>query len=105
VLIGDDQSVLEHLSTFSAYLVRLKRMLERVTKRSLVLLDELGSGTDPEEGAALAAAVVEHLLNSGSLLIVTHASLIAQELRRQRQADRERRRWSSMWRRDIRPIG
>jgi len=71
VLIGDDQSVLEHLSTFSAYLVRLKRMLERVTKRSLVLLDELGSGTDPEEGAALAAAVVEHLLNSGSLLIVT----------------------------------
>jgi DNA mismatch repair protein MutS2 len=46
-------------------------MLERVTKRSLVLLDELGSGTDPEEGAALAAAVVEHLLNSGSLLIVT----------------------------------
>jgi len=71
VLIGDDQSVLEHLSTFSAYLVRLKRVLLRATKRSLVLLDELGSGTDPEEGAALAAAVVEHLLNVGSLLVVT----------------------------------
>ncbi len=71
VLIGDDQSVLEHLSTFSAYLVRLKRVLARVTKRSLVLLDELGSGTDPEEGAALAAAVVEHLLEAGALLIVT----------------------------------
>jgi DNA mismatch repair protein MutS2 len=71
VLIGDDQSVLEHLSTFSAYLVRLKRILERATNRSLVLLDELGSGTDPEEGAALAAATIEHLLRSGVLLIAT----------------------------------
>lgn len=71
VLIGDDQSVLEHLSTFSAYLMRLKRVLERATKRSLVLLDELGSGTDPEEGAALAAATVEHLLKIGSLVVVT----------------------------------
>src|SRR5947209_4648304 len=71
VLIGDEQNVLEHLSTFSAYLVRLKRMLDRVTNRSLVLLDELGSGTDPEEGAALAAAVIEHLLERGGLLIAT----------------------------------
>ncbi len=71
VLIGDDQSVLEHLSTFSAYLVRLKRILAKATSRSLVLLDELGSGTDPEEGAALAAATIEHLLQSGALLIVT----------------------------------
>ncbi|HUP48836.1 MAG TPA: Smr/MutS family protein [Thermoanaerobaculia bacterium] len=71
VLVGDDQSVLEHLSTFSAYLVRLKRVLARATERSLVLLDELGSGTDPEEGAALAAATIEHFLSAGSLLIVT----------------------------------
>jgi len=71
ILIGDDQSVLEHLSTFSAYLLRLKRVLSRATERSLVLLDELGSGTDPEEGAALAAAVVEELLARGALLIVT----------------------------------
>ena len=71
VLIGDDQSVLEHLSTFSAYLLRLKRVLDRATDRSLVLLDELGSGTDPEEGAALAAAVIEHLLAAGALLIAT----------------------------------
>ncbi|MFZ2493738.1 MAG: Smr/MutS family protein [Thermoanaerobaculia bacterium] len=71
VLIGDDQSVLEHLSTFSAYLVRLRRMLDGVTAQSLVLLDELGSGTDPEEGAALAASVIEHLLGTGALLIVT----------------------------------
>lgn len=71
VLIGDDQSVLEHLSTFSAYLTRLKRVLERATSKSLVLLDELGSGTDPEEGAAIAAAVIEHLLATGALLVVT----------------------------------
>ncbi|MEO8033992.1 MAG: Smr/MutS family protein, partial [Acidobacteriota bacterium] len=71
VLVGDDQSVLEHLSTFSAYLMRLKRVLGAATDRSLVLLDELGSGTDPEEGAALAAAVIEHLLSTGALLIVT----------------------------------
>jgi DNA mismatch repair protein MutS2 len=71
VLIGDDQSVLEHLSTFSAYLVRLKRVLERTTARSLVLLDELGSGTDPEEGAALAASVIEHLLSTGALVLTT----------------------------------
>ncbi|HEX6088041.1 MAG TPA: Smr/MutS family protein [Thermoanaerobaculia bacterium] len=71
VLIGDDQSVLEHLSTFSAYLTRLKRILSRVTKNSLVLLDELGSGTDPEEGAALAAAIIEHLLEVGALVVVT----------------------------------
>ena len=71
VLIGDDQSVLEHLSTFSAYLVRLKRILGRATKKSLVLLDELGSGTDPEEGAALAASVIEHLLGNDALVVVT----------------------------------
>ena len=71
VLVGDDQSVLEHLSTFSAYLVRLKNVIARATKRSLVLLDELGAGTDPEEGGALAAAVIEFFLGSGALLIVT----------------------------------
>jgi DNA mismatch repair protein MutS2 len=71
VLVGDDQSVSEHLSTFSAYLVRLKTVIARATERSLVLLDELGSGTDPEEGAALAASVIEYFLDRGALLIVT----------------------------------
>ena len=71
VLIGDDQSLLEHLSTFSAYLTRLKRVLDRATERSLILLDELGSGTDPDEGSALAAAVIETLLDLGALMIVT----------------------------------
>jgi len=90
VLIGDDQSVLEHLSTFSAYLVRLKRIVTTATNRSLVLLDELGSGTDPEEGAALAAATMEHLLEIGALLIRHHSPVGAQRIRRRRQADRER---------------
>ena len=77
VLIGDDQSVLEHLSTFSAYLTRLMRILGRVTKNSLVLLDELGSGTDPEEGAALAASIIEHLLEVGALVdVTTHLSAL-----------------------------
>ena len=77
VLIGDDQSVFEHLSTFSAYLLRLKRVLQRVTPKSLVLLDELGSGTDPEEGAALAASVIEHMLESGCLtMVTTHLSAL-----------------------------
>jgi DNA mismatch repair protein MutS2 len=71
VLVGDDQDVMEHLSTFTAYLVRLRRVLDRVTSRSFVLLDELGSGTDPEEGSALASAVVEHLLEVGCRLLVT----------------------------------
>jgi DNA mismatch repair protein MutS2 len=71
VLVGDDQSLLEHLSTFSAYLTRLKRVIAAATNRSLVLLDELGAGTDPEEGAALAAAVIEYFLDRGALLIVT----------------------------------
>ncbi|HUP63841.1 MAG TPA: Smr/MutS family protein [Thermoanaerobaculia bacterium] len=71
VLIGDDQSVLEHLSTFSADLVRMSRILTRATPASLILLDELGSGTDPEEGGALAASVIEHVLDMGALLVVT----------------------------------
>ena len=71
VLIGDDQDLLQHLSTFSAYLARLKRILASTDEESLVLLDELGSGTDPEEGGAIAAAVVEHLLQTGCLLIAT----------------------------------
>ncbi|MGK2857869.1 MAG: endonuclease MutS2 [Thermoanaerobaculia bacterium] len=71
VLIGDDQDVLEHRSTFSAYLLRLKSIMRLATKQSLALIDELGSGTDPEEGAALSAAVIEHFLETGCPLVVT----------------------------------
>ncbi|HUO84188.1 MAG TPA: Smr/MutS family protein [Thermoanaerobaculia bacterium] len=71
LLVGDEQDVLEHVSTFSGYLRRLDRIVRQATPRSLVLLDELGSGTDPEEGAALGSAVIEHLLEQGTLLMVT----------------------------------
>ncbi|CAI5517857.1 unnamed protein product, partial [Closterium sp. Naga37s-1] len=59
--IGDAQSLTQSLSTFSSHLVRIRSILEAATPRSLVLLDELGAGTDPIEGAALATAVLEHL--------------------------------------------
>ncbi len=73
--IGDRQSIQENLSTFAAHLVRLKAVLDSASERSLVLIDELGSGTDPEEGAALAQAILEAFLARGVRgLITTHLS-------------------------------
>jgi DNA mismatch repair protein MutS2 len=66
-IVGDDQSVAENLSTFSAFVKQLREVLEHVDDRSLVLLDELGAGTDPDDGAALAQAVLESLAGSGAL--------------------------------------
>lgn len=75
--IGDQQSIQESLSTFAAHLIRLKEVLEKATPHSLALIDELGSGTDPEEGAALAQAFIEKLLAKGVRgLITTHLSLL-----------------------------
>lgn len=59
--IGDEQSIVANLSTFSAHLTRIKAFLDDAPAGSLVLLDELGTGTDPAEGAALGIAVLEHL--------------------------------------------
>ena len=71
--IGDAQSIEAALSTFSAHIVNLDRLSRLADARSLVLLDELGSSTDPEEGAALAVAVAHHFLNAGAwALISTH---------------------------------
>lgn len=71
--IGDEQSLQESLSTFAAHLLRLKEVLEHADAQSLVLIDELGSGTDPEEGAALSQAFLERLLERGARgLITTH---------------------------------
>ena len=67
-IVGDDQSVAENLSTFSAFVKQLREVLERVDEHSLVLLDELGAGTDPDDGAALAQAVLEHLAERGALV-------------------------------------
>jgi DNA mismatch repair protein MutS2 len=69
--VGDDQDLLADRSTFSGRLLRLREAWEQAGPGSLVLLDELGSGTDPEEGAALAIALLEGLLARGSLAIIT----------------------------------
>jgi DNA mismatch repair protein MutS2 len=69
--VGDEQSILASLSTFSAHLRNLAEVLSSATKRSLVLIDELGSGTDPVEGAALGGAILEALTTRGTMSIAT----------------------------------
>lgn len=69
--IGDEQSIIANLSTFSAHLTRIKRFLDDSPPGSLVLLDELGTGTDPAEGAALGIAVLEHLAGLGATTIAS----------------------------------
>jgi DNA mismatch repair protein MutS2 len=69
--IGDEQSITADLSTFSAHVVNLKRMLDVATPNSLVLVDEMGTGTAPEEGAALAVAMLEEFRGRGCLTIAT----------------------------------
>ncbi|HEV8245129.1 MAG TPA: Smr/MutS family protein [Polyangiaceae bacterium] len=69
--LGDEQSLARNLSTFSAHLLAIAAILERSGPDSLVLLDELAAGTDPEEGAALAAATLEALTARGAAVVVT----------------------------------
>ena len=69
--IGDQQSITNHLSTFSAHVLAIKSMIERATERSLILLDEIGSSTEPGEGAALGRAVLEKFREIGALAIAT----------------------------------
>lgn len=69
--IGDEQSIEQSLSSFSAHLKNVQEILENVTKASLVLLDELGSGTDPTEGSAFAMAVIDYLKDKKCKSIIT----------------------------------
>ncbi|MBZ5528885.1 MAG: Smr/MutS family protein [Acidobacteriia bacterium] len=69
--IGDEQSIAADLSTFSAHMVNLKAMLEAATPRSLVLVDEMGTGTAPEEGAALAVALLDEFRGKNCIVLAT----------------------------------
>jgi len=69
--IGDEQSLSQSLSTFSGHMKNIADILSRATGQSLVLLDELGSGTDPEEGSAIAMAILDHFIAEKARLIVT----------------------------------
>ncbi len=75
--IGDDQSIENDLSTFSSHLSNLKTIVDGASAESLVLIDEIGSGTDPAEGGAIAAAVLQQLTNAGAYTVATthHSAL------------------------------
>ena len=69
--VGDEQSIQQRLSTFSSHMVNIIDIMKRADEKSLVLIDELGAGTDPVEGAALAVSIIENLRNKGAKIAAT----------------------------------
>lgn len=69
--IGDHQSIKESLSTFSSHVLNIAEMIEHLRVPSLVLIDEIGTGTDPDQGAALAIAIIDHFRTQGALIMAT----------------------------------
>jgi DNA mismatch repair protein MutS2 len=75
--IGDDQSIEQNLSTFSAHIKRLSEIIDRSDSHTLIVIDELGTGTDPEQGGALSCAILRKLKQNGALTVIsTHLGML-----------------------------